>query len=701
MLYLIRLNQKQLCNMFLKKGLPVYMLAMITACSQPAVKKDPNSNPLLAELNVPVDFAKVSSAHPQDYARQTLADVEALLASLKKQPSITFENVFGAMDDVYNRLYIASTNCYTLFWVSPDSATRANGYSAYQDLDSMTTSISSDSSVYAKMIRFKSSAGYQALAGHRKLMVDDMIQRFERSGVNLKPEQLQRFQALTKEINSLSADYSGNMNSAKVSLTLDEKATAGLPAEFKNNYKVSEGKYEIPVSGTTRETFMSSAAVETSRKAFYMKFYNIASDKNVAIIDSLVQKRYELARIMGYPSFAAYNLVPKMAKDPQTVWAFLNNLKTTVATKAKADYKELEDLKKADPENTNASPLQPWDISYYKNQLLKTKYQVDYEGLKDYFPMEECLKGMLSMYQQLLGLEFRKVKDPSVWDKEVEMYEVYEDNKLKGRFYMDLYPRPNKETWFYGIPMVPGRATEKGYEIPVAMLLGNFSRPTKTQPSLLSLQELNTMFHEFGHIMNSMAWHGEFSSQVNSKDDFGEAMSQMFENWLWDYDMLASISRHYKTGEKLPKATFDKMEKAKNLSSGFSAMGQLRRCFYDMNLYDKYDPAAPVNTDTLWQRVDEHIGFPGLFVKGTHMQANWIHINTHPVYMYGYLWSEVYAQDMFSEFEKNGLLDPATGKRYRELILANGTQRDIVEAVEEFLGRKSDNKAYLKSLGLE
>ncbi|MGN6417427.1 MAG: M3 family metallopeptidase [Pseudobacter sp.] len=655
----------------------------------------------MAELNVPVDFAKVTSEHPKDYARQTLAGVETLLATLKKQPSVTFDNVFGAMDDVYNRLYIASTNCYTLFWVSNDSATRANGYSAYQELDSMTTSISSDSAVYAKMTGFKSSGAYNALAGHRKLMVDDMIQRFERSGVNLKPADLQRFQALTKEINNLSADFSSNMNAAKVTLTLDEKSTAGLPADFKNNYKVSEGKYEIPVSGATRETFMSSAIEEESRKAFYMKFYNIAADKNLRILDSLVKKRYELAKIMGYNSFAAYNLVPKMAKDPQTVWAFLNNLKTTVEGKAKADYKELEELKKTDLKTASNVQLNPWDIGYYKNQLLKTKYQVDYEGLKDYFPMEDCLKGMLNMYQTLLGLEFRKVKDPSVWDKEVDMYEVYEDNKLKGRFYMDLYPRPNKETWFYGIPMVPGRATDKGYEIPVAMLLGNFSRPTKTQPSLLSLQELNTMFHEFGHIMNSMAWHGEFSSQFNSKDDFGEAMSQMFENWLWDYEMLSSISRHYKTGEKLPKDLFDKMQKAKNLSSGYGAMIQLRRCFYDMNLYDKYDPAAPVNTDKLWQDIDQQIGFPGLYVAGTHQQASWIHINTHPVYMYGYLWSEVYAQDMFSIFEKNGLLDPATGKRYRELILANGTQRDIVEAVDEFLGRKSDNKAYLKSLGLE
>lgn len=684
--------------MSFKSVLSVFIITTAASCSQPAEKK--NNNPLEAELNIPVDYASVRPEHPMDYARQTMEDAAKILASLKQEPSITFANVFGAMDDVYNRLYIASTNCYTLFWVSPDSATRANGYAAFQELDSMSNTISSDSAVYLKMTAFRSSGAYNELHGPAKLLVDDMIQRFERSGVNLQRDQLQHFKTLTKEINALSADYSANMNGAKVMLILDEQAATGLPEDFKNNYKAGEGRYEIPVSGATRETFMSNAVPEESRKAYYMKFYNIAAGKNLSILDSLVKKRHELAKTMGYPSFAAYNLVPKMAKDPQTVWAFLDDLKATVETKAKADYKELEDLKKADLKNTGAV-LHPWDIGYYRNQLLKTKYQVDYEGLKDYFPMEECLKGMFKIYQQLLGLEFRKINNPSVWDKEVELYEVFEDKKLKGRFYMDLYPRPDKETWFYGIPMIPGRATEKGYEIPVAMLLGNFSRPTKTQPSLLSFQELNTLFHEFGHIMNSMAWHGEFSSQFNSKDDFGEAMSQMFENWLWDYEMIASISKHYKTGEKLPKATFNKLLEAKNLSSGYSALNAVRRCYYDMNLYDKYDPAAPVNTDKLWQDIDRQLGFPGLHVEGTHLQASWIHINTHPVYMYGYLWSEVYAQDMFSVFEKNGLLDTATGKRYRELILANGTQRDIVEAVDEFLGRKSDNKAYLKSLGLQ
>jgi Zn-dependent oligopeptidase len=178
-------------------------------------------------------------------------------------------------------------------------------------------------------------------------------------------------------------------------------------------------------------------------------------------------------------------------------------------------------------------------------------------------------------------------------------------------------------------------------------------------------------------------------------------MSQIFENWIDDYSILSSFAKHYKTGEVFPKALFDSKKSAKNVNSGMGAQRSLRNCIYDMNLYDKYSPENPIDTDQLWQDIDTQMGLTSNYIEGTHPQANWIHINTHPVYMYGYLWSRVYAQDMFTVFEENGLRNTETGIKYRKLILGNGGQRDVVKAVEEFLGRPSNNKAYIKSLGLE
>ncbi|MEP7265881.1 MAG: M3 family metallopeptidase [Bacteroidota bacterium] len=657
-------------------------------------------NPFLVEFNVPVEYATVTAKDVEVYAKYTVGQVTSMLSTIKSQPSATFTNVFVALDDIYNKINTASNNCYMMYWVSTDSLIRANGLSGYELLDSLSTGILSDKGIYTKMLSFKSSSLYNELKGNKKILVDETLLNFERSGVNLNAQQLEKYKTLVKEISQLSTEYSGNMNSSAEILTLDEKGAQGLPEEFKNNYKTADGKYEIPIINSTNETVMSNASSEETRKAYYIKFNTRAADKNLVILDSLVSKRYAMGKLMGYPSYAAYTLVPKMAKDPQTVWSFIDDLVKRSSDKAKEDIKILENEKKAEFKNENVK-LQSWDISYYKNQILKNQFQVNNEELRSYFPMEQCLKGMFDIYQKLLGFEFRKVNNPSVWHPEVEMYEVYEGTKLRGRFYMDLFPRPNKETWFYGVNIVSGKATAKGYEIPTAMLLGNFTRPGKTQPSLLSQKELNTLFHEFGHIANMMSYNGEYNSQSNSKADFTEAMSQLFENWIWDYNVLSSFAKNYKTGEVLPKTTFDNMLKGKNVASGIATIQTLERCLYDMNLYDKYNPAVLVSTDQLWKDIDKQVGVMNFYVDGTHQQASWIHVNTHPVYMYGYLWSRVYAQDMFTEFEKNGLTDAKTGLRYRELILANGTQRDVVQSVEEFLGRPSNNKAYIKSLGLE
>lgn len=658
-----------------------------------------DKNPLLVEFNTPVAYAKVTSKDVEQYAKHTVSDITSLIASIKSQKTPTFDNVFVVMDNIKNLSNTTSNICYMLYWVSPDEAIRTKGLAAFQLVDSLSTSLYSDKEIYAKMKTVKASAEFKQLKENRRLLVEQMMETFEQYGVNLSDDKIQKFKKLTQEISDLSSTYATNMNSSNEVLIFDEAAMAGIPDDFKNKYKVGD-RYEVPVINSTNEPMMNNAAVESTRRSFYVMFNNRAAAKNMAILDQMVKKRDELAKISGYQSFAAYNLVPKMAKNPQTVWKFVNDLIALSKEKAKADIKQLENEKKAENPGDPTVTLEPWDIGYYKNQILKKQYNVNSEEIRAYFPMDKCIGGLFTIYQKLLGLEFRKVNNPSVWHEEVEMYEVYENNKLKGRFYLDLFPRPNKETWFYGVNMVSGKQMANGYEYPTAMLLGNFTRPTKDMPSLLSHKELNTLFHEFGHIMNMMSYTGEFCTQSESKADFTEAMSQIFENWIWDYGVLSTFAKNYKTGEVLPKDTFDNMVKAKGLASGYNAINSLRKCLYDMNLYDKYNAAAPVSTDKLWEDIDTQLGVMPLYVMGTHPQASWIHINTHPVYYYGYLWSEVYAKDMFTEFQKNGLTDTKTGVRYRELILANGTQRDIVKAVEEFLGRPSNNQAYIKGLGL-
>lgn len=681
---------------------PLLLLPLIIACNtaSDSSEKAPD-NPFLVELNVPINYAAVTAEDIEEYGQYSFNKILTDAESIRNQESIVFENVFGVLDGIYNTLNTSSNNCFMLYWVSPDSLSRIKGLEAYQLLDSLATSIYADKGIFDKMLIYRYSDAYELLEGPRKILVDDLILEFEQSGVHLSGEDLEKFIKLNQEINQLTSDYSDNMNASVPPLVLDEQGAEGLPDNFKDTYRNTELQYEIPIINATSRPILNNAIREETRKTYYFMFNNRAADKNLHILDTLVEKRYELAKLMGYDSYAAYNLEPKMARKTETVWNFLYDLVNRVKPKAIADIAKLNAVKFEEAGKGKDNDLKMWDISYCNNQILKEQYKVDHEKIREYLPMEECLKGVFEIYQELFGIRFEKVERASVWHEEVEMYEVYEGKQLMGRFYLDLFPRPNKESWFYGVGLNAGKLHKKSYEVPVSMLLGNFTRPTETLPSLVSHRELNILFHEFGHIIDALSYKGEFALQAESKSDFVESMSQILENWIWDYDILSSFARHYETSEVLPRETFDNLLNAKNVSSGFNTLRTLRACIYDMNLYDTYNPDTPVSTDEIWENIDTELGVMQMYVKGTHPQSSWIHINTHPVYMYGYLWSEVYAQDMFTEFEKNGLTDQETGIRYRKLILANGAQRDVMEAVEEFLGRPSNNEAYVRSLGLD
>ncbi len=657
----------------------------------------PSENPMFAKTNEPIDFASLTAAHITEYADAVLEQVNAQAEAIREENKPDFDNIIIPLDRIYRELSVASSHCWLMYWVSPDADTRDAGLEAYKQLDSWNVSLYSDKAIYNQVVAVSIST---ELTGVSHKLVADLLTDMRHTGVNLKPQELARFIELTDEINDLTTQYSTNMNSDGSVLTLDEGGAAGLPEIFKERYATEEGGYEIPIISANRSPILNNAEREETRRAFSVLYANRAQDKNLALLDELVSKRHEKGTLMGHSTYADYHLESNMANTPDIVWNFLEDLTTRSAEKAEKDLDRLTNYRNANFNVAANTALNPWDVSFYRNSILKTEYGVDHEKIREYLPLAGALTGMMDFYQELLDLEFRVVESPSVWHEEVEMYEVYMDGKLTGRFYLDMFPRPNKESWFYGVPLIPGNARYEEYEIPVAMLLGNFTRPTEDLPSLISHGELDTLFHEFGHIMSSMSFNGPFAMQNGSRADFGEAMSQIFENWTLDYDVLKTFAIHYETGEVLPEETLQKMVEANTITSGLSAQRSIASAMYDMTLYNRYDPDKPLDTDEIWRSLRDKMAY-SYYVEGTHPQAAWIHINTHPCYYYGYLWSEVYSQDMFTLFKENGLRDTETGVRYRNLILANGTQRPIEEAVEEFLGRESNNEAYIESLGLD
>ena len=655
------------------------------------------ANPFLADLNEPIAYGKVTAEHVTEYGDIVLQQLEEQLAAIKAVADPAFDNVVVPFDDLSGELRKVMSNSWMLYWVSPDEATREAGLENYQKLEASSLGLYSDKALYRQLQAVAAAGGLPPV---EEKLVADLILAMQQTGVDLSPEDQERFKALNQEITELTSQYSTNMNTHGLELELDAEGAEGIPETLTSRYATDDGTYVIPVISANRGPVVNNATSEETRKSFTMLYANRAADKNLTILDQLVARRHELAQLMGFESYADYTLSVKMAETPENVWGFLEDLAAATSDKAVRDLERLKAFRNERNGVSMAEPLMPWNLGFLHNELLKTEYGVDPEKVRQYLPLERALTGMMDIYQQLLGLEFRPVTDPSVWHESVELYEVYEGDALVGRFYLDLFPRPNKESHFYGVPLTPGNQQPGGYEIPVAMLLGNFTPASDELPSLVSHSELNTLFHEFGHIAASMSFNGKYAMQNGSLPDFGEAMSQIFENWIWDYNILKTFAMHYETGDVLPEETFSNMLAAKNLISGLAAQGGLRRSMYDMELYDRYDPDNPTPTDQIWRDLAGKFVYSG-FIEGTHPQAAWIHINTHPTYYYGYLWSRVYAQDMFTQFEEHGLLDTETGVRYRRLILANGTQRPILDAVEAFLGRTPNNEAYIRSLGLE
>jgi thimet oligopeptidase len=301
-------------------------------------------------------------------------------------------------------------------------------------LDSLSSSLTSDAGVYSQMLAFSQSGEYDQLEGVRKLLVDDVIQAFVHAGVNLEPEKLNKFKELKSDLSDLSSQYSINMNTANEVLKLDEAGAEGLPDNFKESYRVEGGGYEIPAMPATRNPVMNNASKEETRKAYMMKYYNRGWEKNLEILDQLVSKRHELALLMDYDTYAGYTTSRKMSKNPEAVWNFLNDLISRSAEKAMADLETLKLYRNEVSRVSSNAPVTSWDRAYFRNQLLISKYQVDQELIREYLPMDECLSGMLSIYEKVLGVKYRKVENPSVWHEDVLLYEVLEDGVVSGRF---------------------------------------------------------------------------------------------------------------------------------------------------------------------------------------------------------------------------------------------------------------------------
>jgi Zn-dependent oligopeptidase len=451
---------------------------------------------------------------------------------------------------------------------------------------------------------------------------------------------------------------------------------------------VNEATYDfVMLSGTNRAT----------REKYYRANRLVGGTANVARLSKALVLRDSLARLFGVPNWATYQLQTRTAKTPERVLTFLKDLDQTLLPKARAEKAERAALKLASGDTTE---YKPWDYGFYGTLLRKQKYDLDEQAIREYFPVDQVVSGVLGIYSHLLGVRFSEINPADAWAPAVREFEVIDSvtNKALGVVYLDLYPRPNKYNHFANWSLRnrivrPDGTTDRT----VGAIVGNWPTPEPGKPALLSHGDVIIFFHEFGHLMAGTFATSPYVTNLGLRQDFVEAPSQMLENWMWRPEVLALVSRNVKTGQPLPKSLIDKMIAAKHMSDGLNWTGQIFYGLYDMMLASSPPSIDPTAT---WLELQPQVT-ANEPIKYGYPEASFGHLMSgYDAGYYGYLWSRVLAQDLFTRFNKEGLLSPTTGMAYRRIVLEPGGVKEPDELLQDFLGRPLNYDAFYEDIGI-
>lgn len=650
------------------------------------------------------DFASMTPEVVTTACDVAVRDCDAAVDAIVAIPDAerTFANTLLALEEATDRVSQASGTYGFMAYVSADDALRTSAREADEKLDKYGVALSFREDLYHAVRAFAQTSEAQALTGEDQRLLEHELRDYRRNGFELPADERARVRALFDQLVELDVKFRKAIDEWKDGIVVRREDLTGLPDAFIDNLtKVEEGgetRYRVSLDYPEIQPFMSNAESAELRRQLFEKDQCKGGEDNVRVLEEAIRLRNEVATTLGYDSWAAYRTETRMAKNRQNVDGFLADLLKKVTLKAATDMRTMQDAAHA---RTGSPAVNIWDWRFYHNDLLKTRYAINEFEVAQYFPLDACIEGLFSVTQKLLGVRYEAAPAAPRWHEDVQAFDVFEADGGEpfARFYMDLFPRPNKFGHAAAFTLRRGRVLLDGsYQRPVSAIVANFTKPSPTQPSLLRHSEVVTLFHEFGHILHqtlTRARRGRFSGTATERD-FVEAPSQMLEHWVWEPDVLASFSRHHVSGEPLPKPLLEAMIAAKNLNSGVTTLRQL---FFAILDFTYHSPGFAGDTTKAVEELHPITGFP--FLPGTHFQSGFGHLFGYDAGYYGYLWSHVFGDDMYTRFEEHGALDPETGARYRRTILERGGSVDGDELVRSFLGREPNNAAFLRGLGLD
>jgi thimet oligopeptidase len=606
-------------------------------------------------------------------AKQSIAAMEA-----KKGPGgfLREWNLLQiGMEDVVNPIYLVGS-------VHPDKAVRDAADPCLQKYTALSTDLFQSEKVYARVRALRPANAREAKL--RK----DLLEGFEDTGVALAPDKRRRAKEIFDRLETLRQAFDRNVRDDPTKVVMTAQELEGLPEAYvKAQKQDAEGRFVLGLDYPAYVPFMANARSEAARKRYYVAKMGEGGAANLALLDEIFALRQELAGLYGLPSFAAYSLRRKMVGKPETVTAFLASVKSAVT---ELERKEIEELRAEKARLAGVAPAEAsvnrWDTAYLQEQVKKSRYSVDQEQLRRYFPTDKAIDFALLTAQTLYGVRFREVK-VEAWHPDVRYFDVLDAKSgafLSG-FYLDLYPREGKYNHAAAFPIRGVSRLER--RTPLSALVTNFNRQG------LDHNELETLLHEFGHVLHGVLSSTDYVSHAGTSTtvDFVEAPSQMFEEWARREQTLALFAKVCPACPRLSADEIRRLEQARRFGMGLRYARQWIYAAYDMALSTNPEPSL-----ALWKRMET--ATPLGHVEGTRFPAAFSHIaSNYAAGYYGYMWSEVIALDMLSAYKGN-LLDPAVGRRYRESILSQGGQQEPAAMVRRFLGREPSNEAFFAEI---
>ena len=676
------------------------------------------TNPLLIRSDLPA-FSSIKPEHIEPAISQLLDEARSVVKQcLEATTDYTWENLIEPIEDIEDKLNKAWSPVSHLNSVANSDELRLAYNACLPKLSEYGTEMGQNEDLCKAYHVIANRTDFANLDKAQQKIIHNALRDFKLSGIDLDTAKKQRYKEISQELSRLASNYEENLLDATNAWSkhiTDVSELAGLPDSALAQAKQAAEQQNkdgwlITLQFPSFQAVITYADNRELRREHYEAYVTRASEQgpqnpqwdNTQNMENILALRHEKAQLLGFNNYAELSLATKMAEKPSDVTSFLEDLATKSLPQAQKDLAELREFAK---QEHGIDDLQSWDLGYYSEKMRQHYYQLSQEEVKAYFPATKVLPGLFAVVKKLYGLQITQITDFDTWHPDVSFYQINDAaGNVRGKFYFDLYARAKKRGGAWMDDCVGRKKSAHSLQIPVAYLTCNFTPPTSTEPSLLTHDDVTTLFHEFGHGLQHMMTQVDHLgvSGINGVEwDAVELPSQFMENWCWEKEALALISGHYQTGEVLPEALFNKMLAAKNFQAGMIMVRQLEFSLFDFKIHQDYDPEKGGRIYETLQQVREQVSVvkPPVFNRFAHSFSH-IFAGGYAAGYYSYKWAEVLSSDAFSLFEEKGIFDETTGKAFLTNILETGGTEDAMELFIKFRGRKPTIDALLRHNGI-